>query len=169
MPQTHGNLPDLTETLTQAQLRPWTKPRLSVTDVKSLTKGRNTTRLDNSGDGTQTQDNGSNSDRRLKRDMVQIGNTVEGVAVYRFRYLWSSTQMVGVMAQDILDLFPAAVTIGPHGYYHVNYKHVGIDCIPYDLYLEMLTVDPLANGIIPLIGVGAPRGVGEQASQPAMS
>jgi hypothetical protein len=32
----------------------------------------------------------------------------------------------GVMAQDVLKVMPEAVSIGPDGYYRVNYKMLGV-------------------------------------------
>ncbi len=63
------------------------------------------------------------SDRRLKRDVVQIGVLASGLPVYRYRYLWDDQQYVGVMADEAAVLFPAAVTeIG--GYLAVNYAAI---------------------------------------------
>ena len=45
------------------------------------------------------------SDIRLKRDIAQVGELDSGVGLYRYRYLWSETIYVGVMAQEV-----AAVT-----------------------------------------------------------
>lgn len=60
------------------------------------------------------------SDRRLKRDIVHIGRTVHGLALYAYRYLWSDRIRVGVMAQEALRVKPDAVLrIGR--YLHVNY------------------------------------------------
>ncbi|MCY3013068.1 MAG: hypothetical protein NT171_00005, partial [Planctomycetota bacterium] len=39
------------------------------------------------------------SDSRLKKDISPLGKLPNGLTLYRFRYLWSETLYVGVMAQ----------------------------------------------------------------------
>jgi len=64
------------------------------------------------------------SDIRLKRDIERLGELPSGLPVYRFRYLWSDAEHVGVMAQEAQQLFPDAVaTIG--GFLHVDYSAIG--------------------------------------------
>ena len=48
------------------------------------------------------------SDRRLKRDVTFLG-WLRDLPVYAYRYLWADDLRVGVMAQDMLALRPAAV------------------------------------------------------------
>lgn len=52
------------------------------------------------------------SDRRVKRDLLQIG-MVRGVPLYLFRYLWSPLWYIGVVAQELIDVMPEAVRRGP--------------------------------------------------------
>lgn len=67
------------------------------------------------------------SDRRLKTDIVPVGKTASGIALYRFRYLSDpSTVWIGVMAQDLLESHPAAVSTSNDGYYRVNYDQLGL-------------------------------------------
>src|SRR5579864_211256 len=40
------------------------------------------------------------SDARLKRDITLVGRRDDGLGLYRYRYLWSDTVYVGVMAQE---------------------------------------------------------------------
>lgn len=40
------------------------------------------------------------SDRRLKQDIVKIGETEGGTNIYSFKYLWSDEPQVGVMADE---------------------------------------------------------------------
>jgi hypothetical protein len=54
---------------------------------------------------------GRGSDIRLKRDIAQVGEH-NGINLYRFRYLWSDTTYVGVMAQEVAALKPDAVSRG---------------------------------------------------------
>ena len=41
------------------------------------------------------------SDRRFKRDIVRIGTTPGGAALYRFRYIFGGPEFVGVMADEV--------------------------------------------------------------------
>jgi hypothetical protein len=66
------------------------------------------------------------SDRRLKRDIVQVGRLANGLALYRYRYLWSDTEYVGVMAQDVAEAVPDAVMRGADGYLRVDYARLGL-------------------------------------------
>jgi hypothetical protein len=58
------------------------------------------------------------SDRRMKTDIVQIGQTRSGFPLYRFRYLLDhpTIRRIGVMAQDLLATRPEAVVETPIGY-----------------------------------------------------
>lgn len=61
------------------------------------------------------------SDRRLKRDAVQVGVRGDGLKLWLFRYLWSPIWHVGVMAQEVLKVKPHAVARHPDGFFMVNY------------------------------------------------
>ena len=43
---------------------------------------------------------GTLSDIRLKRAIALLGKRADGIALYRYRYWWSDTDHVGVMAQE---------------------------------------------------------------------
>src|SRR5436309_3280721 len=49
------------------------------------------------------------SDIRLKREIDRIGLLGNGVGLYRFKYLWSEQQYVGVIAQEVARVAPEAV------------------------------------------------------------
>jgi hypothetical protein len=49
------------------------------------------------------------SDIRLKRDIVLVGRRSDGLGLYSYRYLWSDTSYVGVMAQEVALLHPEAI------------------------------------------------------------
>jgi hypothetical protein len=66
------------------------------------------------------------SDVRLKRDIVPVGQLANGLALYRYRYLWSDTVYVGVMAQEVAEAYPSSVVRGPDGYLRVNYTSLGL-------------------------------------------
>ena len=54
-----------------------------------------------------------------------------GLTLYRFRYLWSDIEMVGVMAQEVLEVVPEAVAKGADGYYRVDYGRLGLRFMTY--------------------------------------
>lgn len=65
------------------------------------------------------------SDRRLKRDIEPVG-TLNGFNLYSYRYVWSDNVEVGVMADEVEQLMPQAVTQDAHGYKQVNYSMLGL-------------------------------------------
>lgn len=64
------------------------------------------------------------SDRRAKMDIERIGQTDAGVPVYKFRYKTGGPIQIGYMAQDLLETNPDAVSMGPDGFYRVDYDKV---------------------------------------------
>lgn len=64
------------------------------------------------------------SDIRLKRDIERIDTLPSGLPVYRFKYLDHDAEYVGVMAQEAMLLFPAAIAIMDNGYLAVNYAEI---------------------------------------------
>lgn len=64
------------------------------------------------------------SDRRLKVNVDRIGMLPSGLPLYRFRYLWDlAREFVGVMADEVLALFPEAVSES-YGYLKVDYRRI---------------------------------------------
>lgn len=75
------------------------------------------------------------SDIRLKRDIVQIGTLSNGLALYRYKYTSGDPrEFVGVMAQDVLEVVPAAVETTADGFYRVNYAMLGLKFQTWDEY-----------------------------------
>jgi hypothetical protein len=72
------------------------------------------------------------SDIRLKRDIVEVGQLPDGLHLYRYRYLWSDTVYVGVMAQEVLTIAPDAVVRGDDGYLRVDYGRLGLRLTTWD-------------------------------------
>jgi Chaperone of endosialidase len=66
------------------------------------------------------------SDIRLKTDIQQVGTTAHSLPLYTFRYIGKDDLYEGVMAQDVLKVMPAAVSVGEDGYYRVRYDMLGI-------------------------------------------
>ena len=86
---------------------------------------------DRGGGGADGGGGGNRSDVRLKRDIVAVGRLANGLKLYRFKYLWSDIEWVGVMAQEVLDVVPEAVTIGWDGFYRVNYDLLGTKMLTF--------------------------------------
>jgi endosialidase-like protein len=68
------------------------------------------------------------SDRRLKRDIRLLLTLPNRMNLYAFRYLWSDTIYVGVMAQDLLRsaAWEIAVIRQADGHYAVDYAALGL-------------------------------------------
>jgi len=66
------------------------------------------------------------SDIRLKRDIDLLERLDNGLGLYRYRYLWSDQLYVGVMAQEVATVMPAAVLTGADGYLRVDYGRLGL-------------------------------------------
>jgi outer membrane immunogenic protein len=67
------------------------------------------------------------SDARLKRDIVLVGRRDDGLGLYQYRYLWSDTVYVGVMAQEVALVHPDAIVhSGLDDYLRVDYGRLGL-------------------------------------------
>jgi hypothetical protein len=75
------------------------------------------------------------SDIRLKRDIAQVGELDSGINLYRYRYLWSDTTYVGVMAQEVAAVKPEAVRRGADGYLRVDYPRLGLRLQTWDEFV----------------------------------
>lgn len=64
------------------------------------------------------------SDRRLKENIRQVGITDGGLPVYTFRYKGEPQTHMGVMAQDVEQVNPDAVSVHESGYKMVDYAQV---------------------------------------------
>jgi len=67
------------------------------------------------------------SDIRLKRDVALVGRRDDGLGLYQYRYLWSDTVYVGVIAQEVALIHPEAVVRGGvDNYLRVDYGRLGL-------------------------------------------
>ncbi len=70
------------------------------------------------------------SDIRLKTEIKRVGKLPNGIPVYHWEWTKEAKKIVkdqpsfGVLAQEVLDFMPDAVTIGTDGYYRVDYGKV---------------------------------------------
>lgn len=78
---------------------------------------------------------GRRSDIALKHDVVLLGYLANGLGYYRFSYLGSSKAYVGVIAQEVAQVMPQAVTRGSDGYLRVYYDRLGLKLRSYDEWL----------------------------------
>lgn len=60
------------------------------------------------------------SDRRLKRNVRRIGTHDLGIGIYSYDYVWGEPG-VGVMADELEEVLPEAVSVHPSGFKMVNY------------------------------------------------
>lgn len=72
------------------------------------------------------------SDIRLKHDIVLLGRLDNGLGFYRFSYNGSDKAYVGVMAQEVQQVMPEAVTRGKDGYLRVYYDRLGVPFQTWD-------------------------------------
>jgi hypothetical protein len=78
---------------------------------------------------------GRRSDARLKHNVVLLGRLDNGLGFYRFRYNGSDQEYVGVMAQEVQEIMPAAVVRGRDGYLRVFYDKLGLKFQTYDQWI----------------------------------
>ena len=65
------------------------------------------------------------SDRRLKRDIVKIGQEPDGLGLYEYQYVWGGDRHRGVMADEVAKLRPWALGPVVSGYSSVYYSQLG--------------------------------------------
>ena len=68
----------------------------------------------------------------LKHDISLLGHLDNGLGFYRFSYNGSDKAYVGVMAQEVQTVMPAAVLRGSDGYLRVFYDKLGLKFQSYD-------------------------------------
>ena len=76
---------------------------------------------------------GRRSDIMLKHDVVLLGRLDNGLGYYRFAYNGSEKAYVGMIAQEVKAVRPAAVTVGRDGYLRVHYERLGL---PFQSYYD---------------------------------
>ncbi|MET4256385.1 hypothetical protein ABIC09_001316 [Bradyrhizobium sp. S3.12.5] len=79
---------------------------------------------------------GRRSDISLKHDVVLLGHLANGLGYYRFSYIGSDKAYVGVIAQEVEDVTPKAVTRRADGYLRVYYEKLGLKFRTYRNWLE---------------------------------
>ena len=104
-------------------------PSLTVYgSVVELTKGGN----GSGGDGSGVAGMSKASDPSLKENVVRIGDHPAGIGLYLFDYKaevrdgCGDGRQFGVMADEVEQIMPEAVSIGANGYLQVDYGVLGI-------------------------------------------
>ena len=64
------------------------------------------------------------SDERLKTDIRRIGQTDAGVPLYIYRYITGGPPQIGVLAQELAETQPEAVSMHDSGFLQVHYGMV---------------------------------------------
>ena len=73
------------------------------------------------------------SERRVKENIVRIGDHPLGLGLYLFDYRpefhaqWGHGRQFGVMIDEVEPVLPEAVSMHPDGYKRVDYAMLGID------------------------------------------
>lgn len=97
--------------------------------VNTLTKGTASVGTDQ---GFNNSRKNTQSDRRLKENVVHVGKHPLGIGLYlfdykpKFRDAWGHGRQFGVMADEVEKIMPEAVSVHPDGYKMVNYAMLGI-------------------------------------------
>jgi hypothetical protein len=87
---------------------------------------------------------GELSDCRLKRDVMLLARLDNGIGIYRYRYPWSDTVYVGVMAQEVARIVPDAVMQASDGYFRVNYARLGLRMMTWNEWTARRSTAALA-------------------------
>jgi hypothetical protein len=64
-----------------------------------------------------------------------LGHLKNGLGFYRFSYNGSAKVYVGVIAQEVQEVTPEAVTRGGDGYLRVNYDRLGLQMQTWDAWV----------------------------------
>jgi hypothetical protein len=88
------------------------------------------------GGGGRGGGGGRRSDIALKHDVVLLGHLDNGLGYYRFSYNGGYKAYVGVIAQEVQAVMPAAVTRGSDGYLRVYYEKLELK---FRTYRDWLT------------------------------
>ena len=101
------------------------------------------------GGGFRGGGGGRRSDIELKHDVVLLGHLANGLGYYRFSYLGSSKAYVGVIAQEVQNLMPEAVTRGRDGYLRVYYEKLGLKLRTHSGWLADGAKIPTPSRVLP--------------------
>jgi Chaperone of endosialidase len=78
---------------------------------------------------------GRHSDIAVKHDVALLGWLDNGLGLYRFSYNGDDKVYVGVIAQEVAQVMPDAVTRGSDGVLRVFYDRIGVKFQTYEQWL----------------------------------
>jgi uncharacterized protein DUF3300/endosialidase-like protein len=87
------------------------------------------------GGGGGGRGGGRRSDIGLKHDIALLGHLDNGLGFYRFSYNGSDKAYVGVLAQEVQAIMPAAVVRDKDGYLSVYYNKLGLHLQTYHQWI----------------------------------
>jgi Chaperone of endosialidase len=111
-----------------------TGAELDVLNALGRTDGAGVARARMAG-GCSCSSGGVRSDRRLKTAVTEVAALPSGLRLYRFKYRWSETEYVGVMAQEVSEIAPHAVIEGDDDFLRVDYDALGLTMQPYAAWI----------------------------------
>ena len=104
---------------------PYRAPKLEILgSLRSATRGTGASGSDGGNSMAMTP---TMSDRRAKEDIVKVGQHPLGLGIYLFRYkepfsrLYGTGRHIGVMADEVAEKYPGAVSRHEDGYLRVDY------------------------------------------------
>jgi hypothetical protein len=124
--------PDPNDMLLHSSKRPYQQPHLNrYGSVSALTQAGGATMSEQAA-GASTLPYMAASDRSIKAAIARIGDHPLGIGIYLFDYkpeyrdTWGHGRQFGVMADEVEQVMPEAVSLHPQGYKMVNYAMLGI-------------------------------------------
>ena len=112
--------------------QPYFPPRLTVYGrVRDLTQSGSNGALEG-GPNSGSSYKGAHSERRVKENIVRVGDHPWGFGLYLFDYLpehreqWGRGRQFGVMIDEVEAVAPEAVSTHADGYKRVDYALLGI-------------------------------------------
>ena len=67
------------------------------------------------------------SDRRLKTNIIKLGESISGLGIYKFNYIGKAKQYIGTMADEVIKIFPKAAILNSDGFYSVDYSLIDVN------------------------------------------
>ena len=67
------------------------------------------------------------SDRRLKTNIIKLGESISGLGIYKFNYIGKAKQYIGTMADEVIKIFPKAAILNSNGFYSVDYSLIDVN------------------------------------------
>ena len=69
------------------------------------------------------------SDARLKTNIERVGTSILGINIYEFSYKGSEDRWQGVLAQELVERFPSAISTNKVGFLMVDYDKIDVEFV----------------------------------------